>query len=346
MTVAACAVLSKGTKEPQGTMIAAGLLVSNREAADALIFIVHGLSSDHSTKPGRSYIRSALRLAYQVLEKPTLEEAATHAVKHRVLRGHLGHLGMITPAPKGIPNPAAYPIIQALFLESIRDQLPLTMHLTYQMESTWPRSPQGVGVPQPKTPVHFPRWGDPALPFHRVPQLFWVNNQEFTETDISDGGRFAVSLAICNIGRSMTLASMAESLGATKASARMVTKNWTRLAETSGWRSLQRRFIEMAEALHDEPPPIDYNRRRDVLPSPKALAALLTQLEVPETLGEDELLWTWSVSTQSSCNLIPPQHREDLNRHTTPRAPTARQLEKLNGALEAYFNEPLFWTPP
>lgn len=346
MTVAACALLFKGTSDPHGPRRAAGLPASNQEAAESLIFLVHGLSGDHSTKPTRDNIRSALSIAYQVLDKPTLCEAATHAMKYRILRGHLGHVGMITPAPKGIPFPAAHPIIQALFLESIRDQLPLTMHLTYQLESTWPRAPQGVRVPQRETPVHFPRWSTPALALHRVPQLWWADGLEVANRDLTDVERFAMSLAICNVGRSMTLASIAEDLGATKASARFATRTWRRLAEPSGWRSLQAKFVELAEALQDEPPPINYQRRRELLPSPEAVRMLLPQLGVTEGLDDDELLWMWSFSTQSSCNLIPPQQRENLARRVTPRTPAPAQLNRLSCALETYFDEPLYWTPP
>lgn len=346
VTVAACVLLSQGLSDPEGTRRAAGLPASHQEAAETLMFLVHGLSGDHSSKPTRDNIRSALSIAYQVLEKPTLSEAAKHAMKYRILRGHLGHLGMITPAPKGTPIPATYPIVQALFLESVRDQLPLTMHLTYQLESTWPRAPQGVRVPQPDAPIHFPRWSTPALAFNRVPQLSWADGHELANRNLTDGDRFAISLAICNVGRSMTLASMAESLGATKASARMVTSTWRELAGGSGWRSLQRRFTEMAEGLHDEPPMIDYQRRRDALPSPRSLAMLLTQLGVTESLEDDELLWMWSTSTQSSCNLIPPQRREKLPLRVTPRAPAASRLDRVSDALETHFNEPLYWNPP
>lgn len=345
-TVGACVLLWKGVSEPYGERSAAGLPASNQEAATALTSIVRELASQHSAKPTRDNIRSALGIAYQVLEEPTLCQAVSHAQKYQILRGHLGRPDMITPAPKGTHIPAAHPIIQSLYLESIRDQLPLTMHLTYQLESTWPRAPQGVRVPQPEAPVHFPRWNTPALGFHRVPQLWWADRDEFADRALTDGERFAISLAICNVARSMTLASIAEDLGATKASARFVTRTWRRLAETAGWRSLQSRFVEMAEALHDAPPPINYQRRRDVLPSPEALRMLLPQLGVNEGSGNDELLWMWSLSTQSSCNLIPPQQRENWAKRVTPRTPAPAQLNRISDVLETYFNEPLYWTPP
>lgn len=113
-----------------------------------------------------------------------------------------------------------------------------------------------------------------------------------------------------------------------------------------GWRTLQKQLNEAAEALHDYPPPIDYQRRRQTLPSPRAIRKLLEELGTEVRLDDEELLWVWAIATQSSPNLIPPEHRNGLTVRNSPRAPSVSLTRIVTQALEAHFDEPLTWAPP
>lgn len=345
-TLSAAALISEAQSNPQGKTTAAGLPASYREAAEALNTVVCMLTSEHSQRPSRDNIRTAIYIAHRMLEQPTLAEAAAFSQKHEVLGDALQRITWIAPLVNGQVLPSAHPILQAIYLESIRDQLPLTLQLTYRLESAWPRPPQGVELPQPTGPRHYPRWNTQAVPFHIVPQLWWVPLDEAEDIVGSESDLFSISLGVCNAGRSMTLASMSEALGSTKAYARRVTSTWKRLAESMGWRALQKQFNEAADALHDHPPPIDYQRRRQTLPSPQAVKKLLEEHGTEVRLADEELLWVWSVATQSSPNLIPTEHRNELAVRTSPRAPSVSLNRIVTQALEACFDEPLTWAPP
>lgn len=246
-------LFSRDFGNPQDPVQMAGLPVTREEASEAQLLLTLDLIGRHSKPPPRDHVGSALRIAHQVLSAPTLAEAADLAKTNRLLDPFSLRSGTPIVFRTQHHSTRIQPILQAISITSVCDQLPVTTQLTYRIGSSWPRHPQGPGYPKTEPPARIAQWTAPPISFRSVPQLWWSSSVAADGAECSDAERFATSLAICAVGRSMTLAAMSERLGSSKAAARRTTSVWRQLAEGSGWPQLRQSFVEMSELARDAP---------------------------------------------------------------------------------------------
>lgn len=278
----------------------AGLPATRAEARDGLVLLALDALAikDHAPRTVDEVL-SALEQAYEVLTCADLTSAGLLADEYGLLDAG-GSFAAIGPA-QALRDRPFHPVLHAIRLHSLRDDLPPGTQLAFRVGSDWPRSPNALRHRHTPTPTHCKNWRLPPVPFSAIPQLFWEAGLSDIAPVTSERSRFALSIAIASVGRNITTASAAEYLGAPKVQAARVARDWVKLSDQCGWPTLRQAIVSMASRLAQAPGAIDYQRRREELDTTVDLDARFPEAEWTAA----ERLWLWAAYTQSSARFTP-----------------------------------------
>lgn len=325
----------------------AGKTISTQQAVRALLLLTY--ESLHTPQGKRlpvdvSRTAEALANAYAVLEQPSLEEASTMADKFNLLQVH-GRVTPIGPASSIRARPLE-PLLHAIRLQSLQDRLPPTTQLAFRIGSDWPRAPRSLRHRYTCAPTNLPTWKTPPAPLATIPQLWWPHALPGFNLMGDARAQFAISIAIACVGRSITVASAAELLGAPKVASAKTTSTWRRIAQSSSWPELRQAILTAADSLTLDPPAIDYQIRRQTLSTPDQVDALIRNRNPGITFSDAEKLWIWCHLTGGDPRLSPKDWGDLRAPNVAPRAPNGNRTQLILESLAHQKGEPETWQPP
>lgn len=320
----------------------AGQIVDTSEAAQALVLLT-GEALHHAVGTSRTAtipdIAHALHQAHQVLEQPSLIEAAQTADRFGLLAVH-GRLVPIGPA-RALQTRPIDPLLHAIRLHGLHEHLPATTQMAFRIGSDYPRTPEALRHRHTPTPTYVEDWKLPPAPLSAIPQLWWPTALAGYDLTGDEQARFAISIAVACVGRAITVATAAEYLGAPKSASARVTSTWKRMATTTGWPALRHAILDASARLATTPPPIDYATRRDALATPAHLDALASEWEPGTVFTDPERLWLWTYCTEGSPRLTPTDWGGLRTPHFVPRPPIAHRTQLILQALTNHTTGPL-----
>ena len=278
----------------------AGLPATRSEARDGLVLLtLDALGIKERAPRTVGAVATALEHGYEVLTSPDLTSAGVLADDHGLLDAG-GPFAAIGPT-QALRDHPLHPVLHAIRLHSLRDQLPPGTQLAFRIGSDWPRTPNALRHRHTPAPTYCENWRLPPAPLSAIPQLYWEDGLPGIGPVTSERSRFALSIAIASVGRNITTASAAEQLGAPKVQAARVAHDWAKLSDQCGWPQLRQTIVTIATQLAQTPGTVDYQQRREELATTADLDA-----RFPETEWTDaERLWLWAMFTQSSPRFTP-----------------------------------------
>lgn len=320
-SLAAARWLQRLRAQPDDHVEVAGLPVLAREAEDAAALLALDALSQSAPDDRRAEaIGRALTAAYAVLSQPDLTRAADRAEELRLL-SPAGPLTPIAPASEVRQSPIN-PVLQAIRLHALRDHLAPTTQLAFRIGSAWPRTPNSLRHHRTKSPARFRNWSVDPVPFDRIPQLYWADPEDKSGLHLDERDRFALSLAIACVGRTITTAEAAERLGAPRHAALNFASDWAALSAWSGWATFRSAAVRTATLLATRKGMPNYARRRALLPTPSAVDRVIHMMSPDTQLSDEERLWVWSAATSSSSAFTPDGWGDLRAPRVRPRRPT------------------------
>ncbi len=325
----------------------AGREITNAEASRALTLLTY--EALHTPRGKRLPVTAlqvgrAPQSAFIVLNQPSLEEAGAMADHFDLLRVH-GRLAPIGPA-HNIRSRPLEPLLHAIRLQSLQNRLPPTTQLAFRAGSSLPRAPHELRHRNTPTPKYALDWKIRPAPFSAVPQLWYpLGLPGFDLTD-DERAQFAISIAVICVGRSISVASAAERLGAPKHAAARITGTWKRLCKQTGWPTLRQAILRASDRLTHDPSTIDYASRRRALSSPAQVDLLAQGLSLKASFSDPERLWTWCHFTQASPRYTPMAWGDLRATNVLPEEPSTWKRQLIHRALTEQCAEPETWTPP
>ena len=238
-----------------------------------------------------------------------------------LLRVH-GRLAPIGPA-HNIRSRPLEPLLHAIRLQSLQNRLPPTTQLAFRAGSNLPRAPHELRHRNTPTPKYALDWKIRPAPFSAVPQLWYRLGLPGFDLTGDERAQFAISIAVTCVGRTITVASAAERLGAPKHASARITSTWKHLCEQTGWPTLRQAILRASVRLTHDPPAIDYASRRRALSSPAQLDLLARESSLKASFTDPERLWIWCHFTRASLRHGPhpeerPQCPPNFGAHVTP----------------------------
>lgn len=325
----------------------AGKNISTQQAARALLLLTY--ESLHTPQGRRlpadaSRTAEALVNAYTVLRQPSFGEASAMADKLNLLQVH-GRVTPIGPAPIIRARPLE-PLLHAIRLESLHDKLPPTTQLAFRIGSDWPRVPRSLRHRYTYVPANVPTWNSSPVPLAAIPQLWWPHALPGFNLMNDARAQFAISIAIACVGRSITVASAAELLGAPKAASAKITSTWRRIAQSSSWPELRTAILTAADSVTHDPPSIDYEARRQALTTPDQIDTFIRSRKPEIDFSDAEKLWLLCHFTGGDPRLSPKEWGDLRAPNIAPRTPNRKTMQMILVSLAHQKGEPDTWQPP
>lgn len=293
------------------------------------------------------------RTALTILDQPTALAAVDVAESHGLLDPGGHHTPIVTDL--SVRRRAHNPLLAAIRLRSLEEVLPPTAQLVFRLGSHSPRYPQSL----PKHPEDRPRDWEEQLPLSSIPQVLWpgVVTPWIADDDIP--GRAAASMLLAKLGSTRPWSLIALDLGLPAAFATRPGALIRRLRRAGAWRAFLRALDDLAVALTESPPPIDYSARRwATLDLARIVEALqntghaLTDLD--DEFQRELALYVWQVYTGGDTRYHP---RETTDRSLGPFMPDGvhgpldpGDMDRVTTELHRLAGEPdsgpLEWRPP
>lgn len=333
--------------QPEQVELLAGKQVTRSHASAALNLLAnedrHSVLGQRLATSDR-HIETSLVKASRILNQSSLEEAAALADEYDLLRVH----GRLTPIGPGraLAQAPLDPLLHAIRLQGLHDKLPPSTQLAFRIGSSWPRVPRELRHTATLKLKHEPSSETPPVPMSAVPQLWWPQALQGFDLTGDERAQFAISIAVTCIGRSITVASAAEWLGAPKLAAAKVASTWRRIAGQSGWPNLRHALLTAADQLNHDPAPIDYTARREALASPEEFDLCGEKNGLETSFSDPEKLWIWSHLTQSSPRFTPYRWEDLRAPHIRPEAPADWKLQLVHRLICGDASELERWEPP
>lgn len=347
-------------REPDRLVGACGLEGQALTIYEAALEIIDTICQAHDVRlkigePEES-LRYAVRVAAHFLTCPTPAGARAYARRHEAFGPNddavpLGPRATVRQAPRN-------PLIVAVWLSDMHERVSLPFELRFRMGSPRPRYPDGW---QGHDRVLQPTDTRPGLPLAAIPQVIWPWALPLAEdADLgldTPTGRTFVSLCLARYGTARPFGVIATALGLPGWSASRYEKHWKAIHTSGRWRQYLAGLDCLFHQLHDDPPPINYQRRRDTAFDAELLRPVADQLHarLPEDVRRraSRAQWrrvTWALYTGGDLTNAPPAHyRTDMAPTGPARPPLAKAAELIEAAWPEEFlpdSEPLVWTPP
>lgn len=351
--------------DPTGSATACGVTVTRSIAFDAFVELVDAYYEGDTQHPldlarDPAATCAGYRYAGTVLTETGLDAAAEMA--SRVLRYDGSH-APIQPISRVVAHPHN-PLLAALQLHSLRKQLSPTDQLTFRMShrlGRYPISPDltksgRFRLPDHRhlgdRPVHDPAW---------IPQTLWP---DAIPAELRGGcsplHRACLAMAMAKIGTADAWTDIANHLGLPATlpnSIGSVLASWDRAGT---WPAIHQHLDQLIRQFWNQPPPIDYPRRR-VLAGDLDLIdrALADTADLhPSPLPDSQLRRVfWEAFTGGEIAYSDDHHALDPGSpsYATYRADAADSLDRDLPRLQATHNQisqligqsfgPLTWTP-
>lgn len=333
--------------QPNRIEFCAGKQLTHEHASESMHLLANEDRHNYRGKrlhTSDEHIATALLRAFQILNQPSLAEAAEKADEYDLLRVQ----GRLTPIGPGraLAQAPLDPLLHAIRLQSLHDRLPPSSQLAFRIGSSWPRIPHNLRHTATFKPEHEPSWEILPPPMSAIPQLWWPKGLPGFDLTGDEQAQFAISIAVTCIGRSITVASAAERLGAPKPASARIVSTWRRIAQQSSWPNLRHALLTAADQLVDDPPPVDYAARREALASPEQLDHLGGEPARGISFSEPEKLWVWCCVTRSSPRLTPERWKELRVPQTFPEAPAEWKIKLAHAAFCEHPARRESWEPP
>ncbi|MBD7919905.1 TniQ family protein [Cellulomonas sp. Sa3CUA2] len=272
--------------------------------------------------------RYARNVAATVLRQPDAAHAYALAIKHGALGGDdelipMGPRASVRARPRN-------PLLTAVRLRDLHERVSLGYELRFRLGSERPRYPDDWNTSD-RTLQEIDR--RPALPMAWIPQQIWSGALAFDAPDDfgidSPTGRTFASIALARYGTTRPWAVIATNLGLPAHSAPAYHRHWKRIHDSGRWPEYLRAVDGLFNRLHEEPPPIDYERRRLACGDGLGLRAIAQKVlaELPEGRGPETAIAVarvfWAKYTGGCLTMAhPPLRSERPGRHsgtTTPQ---------------------------
>ena len=215
-----------------------------------------------SGRPDEDHLVHAVRLTHQVLGQPTLGGAARAASRTRAF----GPDDEQVPIGPGlvVRRRPRNPLLAAIHFTGLHGQLGLGAQLQFRLGSPTP------GYPTEWLPATWPtlrsRRSTAPLPLAHIPQVLWPGSLHLDDADELDLGsptaRAAAAVGLARYGSTRPWRVIAINLGLPGHLATACARHWRQIHRAGHWHAYLSTLDDLFTRLHDQPPPIDYERRR------------------------------------------------------------------------------------
>lgn len=339
---------------PEAPVFASGLQVRAQVVFEAILEMICAGSgmATLAVQPSEAMEAvAAFHAAIAVVRCSSLEASYEVAQSHGVLPD-VDRIATLGSQQLARQNPRS-PLLIAMWMATIHDELSPSLKLTVRMGSGRPRYPDGW-----QTHDRFLQASDahPALPISWIPQTAWPGALQLADASAlgleTPHGRAFISMCLARYGTTRSWRAIATSLGLPASAGRGVHRAWGKIEaadRTSAYiQAIDRLFIQ----LHEAPPPIDYERRRTLLWHVGTLAKSMAR-ESPSAKGWpsishfDDHVEFWATYTGGSTEFAPPSYRDAAWTATRGSIHSPR-LDNLpiQDSASATAGEPMTWTPP
>lgn len=347
-------------------VVCAGIQTGAGECVEAFLELVTEYAAGAGTPvaletcPDR--LAAAVTAAHRVLSAPSLVAAAAIADAH----GLLDVAGDLTPVgqpPARVRRRAHNPVLVAVRLASLAEQLAPASQLMYRTASDRPRYPASL---LPLDPVAAGGRADHTEPqahasgLALIPQVLWPGCLAEHAAVAGPHGRVALAMGLAKIGSLASWRTIAVELDLPGWVAGHLRHCWDRLRRPDRWKSVMADLEDLYQRLQTTPPAIDYRDRRQVADDHAFLAECISVAcrVVVEPAGGDEcdlLRRFYEIFTGGDIRYAPaPLTITDSEHYAAYRALTAGlahddpvmahtfELTHTSGRVSG----PLHWQPP
>lgn len=241
-----------------------GLAITHRLGFQALVELIDAHLSDAENllelANDPAAIAAGLPAAVEVLTRPSLDAAA------QSLEGRLPYDGPHAPLGPAwrISEHHYSPILAAVQLHSVRDQLPPTDQLMFRTGHPTPRYPATITVKlrrRLRLPEHHPHRPEPQIGW--IPQTVWPLTVPAALIPCSRPDlRGMLSMALAKMGSTAEWASICDDLGLPASHARRIEGLLRHITGVALWPEVLASLERLMALLQQHPPPIDSQARR------------------------------------------------------------------------------------
>ena len=245
---------------------ACGLPITHRLGFQALVELLDAHLSDAENifelAKDPAAVAAGLPAAVQVLAQPDLDAAA------QALSGRLSYSGPHAPLGPAwrIAEHHYSPLLAAVQLHGVRDQLPAADQLTFRTGHPAPRYPAIVTVElrrRLRLPEHHPHRPEPLISW--IPQTIWplaVPAALIPCTRPELRGTM-LSMALAKMGSTARWTSISDDLALPASHANRIGTLLRYIRRAGHWPDVLASLERLMTLLQQHPPPIDYTRRRE-----------------------------------------------------------------------------------
>ena len=244
---------------------ACGLPITHRLGFQALVELLDAHLSDAAQNlldltNDPATVAAGLPAAVQVLAQPNLDAAA------QTLGGWLSYSGPHAPLGPAwrIAEHHYSPILAAVQLHSVRDQLPAADQLMFRTGHAVPRYPATITVAlrRRRLPEHHPHWPEPQISW--IPQTIWPLAVPAALTPCSRPELRGTMLAMClaKMGSTTRWTSICDDLALPAGHAHRIGGLLRYIQRAGHWPDVLASLERLMNLLQQHPSPIDYQARR------------------------------------------------------------------------------------
>ncbi|WP_256829355.1 hypothetical protein [Ornithinimicrobium faecis] len=318
------------------------------ELVDELVGVKTSLARD--CEPTDDFVTAA-QVALSVLNQPSADQAAGMAEQHGLLNPAGRHTPLLTDSR--LRRRLHNPLLAAIRLQSLATSLSPTAQLTFRTASAVPRYPAPYPPGEMQDyPTNWP--GQTRLDW--IPQLIWPGVLTPWIEDQNIPARAAASMLLARVGSTRPWSLIALDLGLPAAFGTTPPALVKGLRRTGLWESFLAALDDLATALEDDPPPIDYSARRWAACTPLHMYGAIKQARLIYgecDISDDRHLArkTWGLYTGGHGSFFPGTDISGPVVEETEPSPlgdritrfTAETLHHLAGQPD---HGPLEWRPP
>lgn len=245
---------------------ACGLPITHRIGFQALVELLDAHLGDNedllelASDPAAA--AAGLPAAVQILAQPNLDAAA------QALGGRLSYSGPHAPLGPAwrIAEHHYSPILAAVQLHGVRDQLPAADQLMFRTGHPAPRYPATITVElrrRLRLPDHHPHRPEPPISW--IPQKIWPLAVPAALIPCTRPGLRGTMLAMClaKMGSTAPWASICDDLALPASHANRIGGLLLYIRRAGHWADVLTSLERLMTLLQQHPPPIDYTRRRE-----------------------------------------------------------------------------------
>ncbi len=333
--VAAQQLLHDWARGPAEHATACGIAITHRIGFQALAELADaslGSGADLLDLPtDPTQVAAALPAAVRLLTQPSLDAAADAAAGMLAIDGPhapIGSTGRILAHHYS-------PLLAAVQVHSVRDQLTIDQQLMFRTGHPLPRFP-ATTTPDSRRrlrlPAHRPHWPEPDPAW--IPQTLWWKAVPMVLADHAHSAlvRSLLAMALAKTGSTHDWTTIAEELQLPASHADRIDRLIRYYDRRGSWPVRLAALERLMTGLQQHPPPIDYPARRAVGQNPDLLTAAVEagRRRHPTTVPTETLQrQLWERLTGGDIAYAPLPIRIEL------RSPDYRTFRRLHGVRES-----------